>query len=176
MSYCGDLLRLLRRDRSAKRKEQSGKCKTQNVFAHHSRLTPFAHGYLITRSALANTLGGIVRPICLAVLRLMMNSTFVACSTGSSAGFAPFRILSTYLAAPRDCSKGFGPYDMRPPASVNTLSGYIVGNRLLAERSTICVRCVLTTGLLSTIRALSCSLLIAENADSKSSELRNSRS
>ena len=51
--------------------------------------------YLITLSALTNTLGGIVRPICFAALRLIINSNFVGCSTGRSAGFAPFRILST---------------------------------------------------------------------------------
>ncbi len=56
-------------------------------------------GYLITRSALTSTLGGIVRPICLAAFRLITNSNLVGCSTGRSAGFAPFRILSTYVAA-----------------------------------------------------------------------------
>jgi hypothetical protein len=45
------------------------------VFDHH----------LITLSALANTFGGTIRPICLAVFRLMMNSNFVGCSTGKSA-------------------------------------------------------------------------------------------
>jgi hypothetical protein len=45
--------------------------------------------YLITRSALANTFGGIVRPIFLAAFRLMMNSNFFGCSTGRSAGFVP---------------------------------------------------------------------------------------
>src|SRR4026209_2412192 len=45
--------------------------------------------YLITLSALANTFGGIVRPICLAVLRLITSSNFVGSSTGSSEGFAP---------------------------------------------------------------------------------------
>jgi len=52
--------------------------------------------YLMTLSARASTFGGIVRPICLAAFRLIMNSNFVGCSTGRSAGFAPFRILSTY--------------------------------------------------------------------------------
>jgi len=33
-----------------------------------------------------------------AVRRLMTNSNFVGCSTGSSLCFAPFRILSTYAA------------------------------------------------------------------------------
>ena len=46
-------------------------------------------------SARANTFGGIVKPICFAAFRLMMNSNLVGCSTGSSAGLAPFRILST---------------------------------------------------------------------------------
>ena len=51
--------------------------------------------YLITLSALTSTFGGIVRPICLAALRLMTNSNFIGCSTGRSAGLAPLRILST---------------------------------------------------------------------------------
>ena len=52
-------------------------------------------GYLITLSARTSTLGGIVRPSCLAVFKFTMNSNFVRCSTGMSAGLAPFRILST---------------------------------------------------------------------------------
>src|SRR5262245_13100275 len=55
----------------------------------------------ITLSALASTLGGIVWPICLAVLRLITNSNFVGCSTGRSAALAPLRILSTKTAARR---------------------------------------------------------------------------
>src|SRR5206468_5134044 len=47
--------------------------------------------HLITLSALASTFGGIVRPICLAVVRLMTSSNFVGCSTGMSAGLAPLR-------------------------------------------------------------------------------------
>jgi hypothetical protein len=39
---------------------------------YSSRLTP----YRITLSALAKTLGGMINPICFAVLRLMMNSNF----------------------------------------------------------------------------------------------------
>ncbi len=57
--------------------------------------------HLITLSALASTLGGIVRPICLAVFRLITSSNFVGCSTGRSAGLLPFRILSTYYATRR---------------------------------------------------------------------------
>src|SRR5437867_6878592 len=50
--------------------------------------------HLITLSARTSTLGGIVRPICFAAFRLMMNSNFVGCSTGISAGLAPWRILA----------------------------------------------------------------------------------
>jgi hypothetical protein len=51
--------------------------------------------HLISLVARANKSGGIVRPICLAVFKLITNSNFVGCSTGRSAGLAPFRILST---------------------------------------------------------------------------------
>src|SRR5262245_61513490 len=54
-----------------------------------------APAYLMTSSACKRTDAGIVRPRALAVLRLMISSNFVGCSTGRSAGLAPFRILST---------------------------------------------------------------------------------
>jgi hypothetical protein len=51
-------------------------------------------GYdLMTLSARASTFGGIVRPICLAVIRLFTSSNLVGCSTGRSPGLAPFKIL-----------------------------------------------------------------------------------
>src|SRR5262245_809322 len=56
---------------------------------------PMAQGYSITSSALASSVGGTLRPSVFAVLMLMTNSNLVGCSTGSSAGFAPFIILST---------------------------------------------------------------------------------
>ncbi len=52
-------------------------------------------GHWITVSARMRTDWGIVRPMALAVLRLMTSSNVVGCSTGRSAGLAPFRILST---------------------------------------------------------------------------------
>src|SRR5688572_15341764 len=55
----------------------------------------------MTWSARSRNDGGIVRPSALGVLRLMTNSNFVGCSIGRSAGLAPFRILSTYVAARR---------------------------------------------------------------------------
>ena len=65
--------------------------------------------HLITLSALTSTFGGIVRPICFAALRLITNSNFVGCSTGRSAGLAPFKILSTYVPARRSKSSMFTP-------------------------------------------------------------------
>src|SRR5262249_39301325 len=58
-------------------------------------IEPDGWAHSITSSARASTEGGIVRPRALAVLRLMTSSNFVGCSTGKSAGLAPFRILST---------------------------------------------------------------------------------
>jgi hypothetical protein len=51
--------------------------------------------YSITSSARASSDGGTARPRAFAVLRLMTSSNLVGCSTGISAAFAPFRILST---------------------------------------------------------------------------------
>src|SRR5262244_4510607 len=45
--------------------------------------------HLITLSALASTLCGIVRPICFSALRLTMTSNFVGCSTGRSPSSSP---------------------------------------------------------------------------------------
>ena len=59
------------------------------------------HCHLMTLSARASTFGGIVRPICLAVFRLITNSNFVGCSTGRSAGLAPFEDLVHVHAARR---------------------------------------------------------------------------
>jgi hypothetical protein len=53
---------------------------------------PFHHS--ITSSARASSVGGTSRPSNFAVGRLMASSYFEACSTGRSAGFVPFRILS----------------------------------------------------------------------------------
>ncbi len=52
------------------------------------------HTYLITWSAWNRSAGGMGRPSALAALRLMTNTNFTGCSTGKSAGIAPFRILS----------------------------------------------------------------------------------
>jgi hypothetical protein len=61
--------------------------------------------YSITLSARASSMGGTVRPSALVVLRLMTSSNLVGCSTGKSAGLAPFNILSTKVAARRNKSE-----------------------------------------------------------------------
>jgi hypothetical protein len=55
----------------------------------------------ITSSAWMRMVGGMVRPRAWAVFTLMTSSNFMGCSTGRSAGLAPFKILSTYSAARR---------------------------------------------------------------------------
>jgi hypothetical protein len=44
---------------------------------------------------MASTPGGIVRLSVFAVLRLMLNSNLVGCSTGRAEALAPFKIRST---------------------------------------------------------------------------------
>ena len=51
--------------------------------------------YSITSSAIARSVGGIARSSNLAVCKLITNSNFVGCMTGSSAGFSPLRIRPT---------------------------------------------------------------------------------
>jgi hypothetical protein len=51
--------------------------------------------YSTTSSAAAIIADGMIRPSAWAVFRLMTNSNFVGCSTGRSAGRAPFNSLST---------------------------------------------------------------------------------
>src|SRR3989304_5572382 len=72
-------------------------------------LFPAALAHRITSSARISTDWGSVRPRALAVVRLMTSWYRVGCSTGKSAGFAPFRILSTYVAERRIMSVRFGP-------------------------------------------------------------------
>jgi len=66
-------------------------------------------GYWITSVAWKRNVGGSVRPMAWAVFRLMTNSNCIGCSTGRSAGVAPLRILSTYVAACRNRLARSGP-------------------------------------------------------------------
>src|SRR5262245_19197873 len=66
-TYAEDFPRLLRLGRKAKCQEQSAKSKAK--YFSPCCLVPHTYIHLITLSALASTLGGIVRPICFAVFR-----------------------------------------------------------------------------------------------------------
>jgi hypothetical protein len=90
----------------------------------------FVH-HRITLSALANTRGGIASRSCFAVFRLMIRSNLVGCSTGRSAGLAPFKILSTNVAAPAHNARRSDPYESKPPASRNSFESETVRKRFL---------------------------------------------
>jgi len=66
------------------------------------RTMPNVHHW-ITLSARCSSDCGIVTPSAFAVVKLINSSNLVGCSTGIFAGFAPLRILSTKLAAARQC-------------------------------------------------------------------------
>jgi len=63
----------------------------------------------ITSSARRRNDSEIVRPSAFAVLRLMLGSNLTGCSTGSSAGLVPCRILWTYEAPRRNKSDRLAP-------------------------------------------------------------------
>ena len=67
------------------------KCHSQPIgFIRHRNKT---HLYSITSSARPSSDNGTVIPSVLAVLRLMINSTFEDWTTGRSASLSPFKIL-----------------------------------------------------------------------------------
>src|SRR5437764_4413888 len=72
--------------------------------------------YSISSSARVSSDGGTVRPSAFAALRLIVNSNLVGCCTGRSAGLAPLKIWSTYLAITRARSAKLAVYAIRPPA------------------------------------------------------------
>src|SRR3989449_11441912 len=91
--------------------------------------------------------GGVVGPSALAVFMLMTSSIFVGCSTGRSAGLAPFRILWTRSAAWRKFEAQFGPYDMKAPSRGPRSSASIVGWWCRAANSMILLRNRIFSGL-----------------------------
>ena len=96
--------------------------------------------YLMTLSALTNTFGGIVRPICFAVFRLMTSSNFVGCSTGRSAGFAPLEdLVDVGSGAPVQVGIAHAVAH-KPTVFHKFWLRYIAGSRLFTARSTICFR------------------------------------
>ena len=72
-------------------------------------IADITRSHSITLSARPISVFGTLRPSAFAVLRLIYSSNLVGCSTGSSPGFIPFNILSTYPAARRKRSASLGP-------------------------------------------------------------------
>jgi hypothetical protein len=66
------------------------------------RATSRQCAYSITSSAVKSNLSGMLKPSVFAVFKLMVNTNLVGACTGRSPGFAPLRMRSTYLAAPRN--------------------------------------------------------------------------
>src|SRR5262249_13344009 len=93
--------------------------------------------YSITSSARVSSDGGTVRPSAFAVLRLIVNSNLVGCCTGRSAGLAPLKIWSTYLAITRARSAKLAVYAIRTPACTADFWVEREGNRYFSARSTI---------------------------------------
>src|SRR5215475_6919741 len=91
---CGGVCFGISADLSQKR--QRGKCHGPEQL---QRDAPRRVPHSINSSALARSFGGTVMPSALAVFILMTSWKRVGCSTGKSAGWAPLRILSTYMAA-----------------------------------------------------------------------------
>src|SRR5262249_22681814 len=96
-----------------------------------------ATSHSITSLAATSSFSGTVRPSALAVLRLIVSSSFVGCSTGSSSGLAPCKIRCTYHAPRLNKSGTIAPYAMKPPARASSLVWYIAGSRCFAMKSMI---------------------------------------
>src|SRR5262249_32498017 len=71
------------------RRKRPGTCRAGNYF---DKLAP---SHSITSSAAMRIEGGTVSPSDLAVFTLTSSSNLVACTTGRSAGFSPFKIRPT---------------------------------------------------------------------------------
>ena len=80
----------------------------ENTPAHDGHERSTVH-HSMTWSARSSSEGGIVTPSAFEVLRLMTSSNLVGCWTGRSLGFAPLRILSTYVADRLNRSRKSGP-------------------------------------------------------------------
>src|SRR5262245_41041708 len=63
----------------------------------------------ITSSARASSVGGTSMPSAFAVLRLMMRSNVVGCTTGRSPGFSPWTMRPTYVPDWRHAPKTLAP-------------------------------------------------------------------
>ena len=86
---------------------QSGHALTR--LARQFRAITGSNNHSMTSSAVERSLSGTVRPSAFAVLRLTISSYLLGACTGSSLGFSPRSIRSTYDAARRSRSVKSGP-------------------------------------------------------------------
>jgi len=118
--------------------------KENSIQSWYHRLLYFGH--LISLFARASSSDG--RPICFAALRLITSSNCVGCSTERSAGLAPFRICPCKWQ--RGATRREGEHH-KPSGLAHTLAARtLLAPGFFTARSTICVRCVLRTELVST--------------------------
>jgi len=95
--------------------------------------------YSITSSARASSVGGTVSPSALAVLKLMISSTFTACWTGRSAGWAALKPNCQGVVAPVCQMPRRRGGIIRPPLT----RAYSRGRRFCAERCRCdCANCI----------------------------------
>ena len=85
-----------------RRFQEARRCSASSTHLIQNRKSEKCH--LITLSARTSTLGGTVKLICLAVLRLMTSSILSIPSTGKSLGLTPARMRWTYFADTRPIS------------------------------------------------------------------------
>src|SRR5262249_22782992 len=90
-----------------------------------------------SESARSKNPSGIVRPMALAVFRLIASSNFVGCSIGKSFGWRPCNTLCTNLAPCRNKAGPSAPYDIKPPASTKARVVEAAGKRCSTARSAI---------------------------------------
>ena len=86
---------------------ESGHCSAQQGCPLCAKLRPANHS--ITLSARTRNDSGIFRPIAFAAFKFTTNSNLTDICTGRSAGFAPRKIWSMYVAACRYESAGTLP-------------------------------------------------------------------
>ena len=86
----------------------------------------------MTLSALTSTLGGMVRPICFAVFRLITNSNFVGCSTGQIGRLGALEDLIHVVGVRGAFSTSWCRRTSGRPHRQTHLSGYIAGRRFFA--------------------------------------------
>src|SRR5215470_101692 len=104
------------------------------------------------------TTGGIVRPSAVAVLRLIISSNFVGCSTGRPAGLAPFQNLLDKNCRTLIGLSRISTIRHQAPLSTKSPLSNIAGSLFFAARSAIRLLWELKSELDAAARAVRCYL------------------